>query len=175
MRIGHRRAAPKALPLLLALPLVLPFASIAGCDRGDHPVYLDRPAPLFSVNDGQHAVDLVQLRGQVVLLNFWATWCAPCIEELPSLEALQRELPQVKIVAVATDGDPAAYNGFLQRHPLPLYTVLDAAQVSNVRYGTYRFPESYIIDKTGLIRRKFIGPQDWTSPDIVGTLRRLAG
>lgn len=147
----------------------------AGCDRGDRPVYLDKPAPLFSVRDGQHAVDLAQFRGQVVLLNFWATWCAPCIEEMPSLEALGRELPQVKILAVATDADPAVYNSYMLRHPLPFLTVLDSAQTSNMKYGTYRFPETYIIDKNGMIRRKFIGPQDWTNPDIEATLRRLAG
>lgn len=146
-----------------------------GCDRGDHPQRLNQPAPLFALNDGQHSVDLGQMRGQVVLLNFWATWCAPCIEEMPSLEALHREMPEVEIVGVATDGDPAAYSRFLQRRPLPYLTVLDSAGSSNAKYGTFRFPETYLIDKRGVIRRKFIGPQDWTSPDIVDTLRKLAG
>ncbi len=156
--------------LLLALT-----ALATGCDRGDHPGQLDKKAPLFALNDGQHAVNLEQLRGQVVVLNFWATWCAPCIEELPSLEALQQALPQVKIVAVATDEDAASYQEFLQRRPVPLLTVFDASQTSNLKYGTFRFPETYIIDKQGLIRRKFIGPQDWTSPEIVDELRKLAG
>ena len=84
-------------------------------------------------------------------------------------------MPQVKIVAVATDADPDVYNNYMLRHPLPFFTVLDSAQTSNVKYGTYRFPETYIIDKDGMIRRKFIGPQDWTSADIEATLRRLAG
>lgn len=167
-----RRPVPRRAAMGAGL---LGLALLAGCDRGDRPGYLDRPAPLFAINDGQHAVDLRQLRGQVVLLNFWATWCAPCIEEMPSLEALQREVPGVKIVAVATDADPAAYTSFLRRRPLPFFTVLDSAQISNVKYGTFRFPETYIIDKAGMIRRKFIGPQDWTSADIEGTLRNLGG
>ncbi len=158
-----------------AAALACALTVVAGCDRGEHPVYLDRPAPLFTVNDGQHAVDLGQLRGQVVLLNFWATWCAPCLEEMPSLEALQRDLPGVRLVAVATDADPAAYSSYLRRHPLPFFTVLDTAQVSNMKFGTYRFPETYIIDKGGVIRRKFIGPQDWTSADIEDVLRKLGG
>ena len=170
-RLQPRRSKfPRMIPLALLLVL-----SAVGCDRGDHPGYLNEPAPEFSVHDGQHAFDLSQMRGQVVLLNFWATWCAPCIEEMPSLEALGRDLPQVKIIGVATDADPAAYNSYLLRHPLPFFTVLDSAQTSNMKYGTYRFPESYIIDKAGVIRRKFIGPQDWTSPDVENTLRRLAG
>lgn len=147
---------------------------VAGCDRGDHPGQLGRAAPVFALNDGQNAVDLARLRGQVVLLNFWATWCAPCIEELPSLEALQRQLPQVRVVAVATDEDQADYRAFLQRRAVPLLTVFDASQSSNTMYGTFRFPETYVIDKAGVIRRKFIGPQDWTSPEIVDSLRKLA-
>ena len=156
--------------------LLVALAALAsGCDRGDHPGQLGVAAPEFALNDGQHAVDLHQLRGQVVLLNFWATWCAPCIEELPSLEALQGVMPQVKVVAVATDEDAASYQAFVQRRDIPLLTVFDASQSSNVKYGTFRFPESYLIDKQGVIRRKFIGPQDWTSPEIVDELRKLAG
>lgn len=146
-----------------------------GCDRGEHPGQLGNPAPAFALNDGHNAVDLHSLRGQVVLLNFWATWCAPCIVEMSSLEALQADLPQVKIVAVAFDEDAATYNTYLLRHPLPLFTVLDATQSVSSAYGTFRPPESYLIDKKGVIRRKFIGAQDWTSPEIEDTLRKLAG
>ncbi len=163
-----QRAAWRSAGLLAAAMLV------AGCDRGDHPNQLGTPAPLFSLNDGQHAVNLRALRGQVVVLNFWASWCAPCLEELPSLETLQQELPGVKIVAVAFDEDAVTYQQFLQRRPVPLLTVLDERQSSNALYGTFRPPETYVIDKTGTIRRKFIGPQDWTSPEIVNFLRELA-
>ena len=147
---------------------------LSGCDRGGHPDQLDTPAPLFALNDGQHSVDMRSLRGQVVVLNFWASWCAPCLEELPSLEALQEAMPEVKIVAVAFDEDAASYQHFLSRRPLPLLTVLDARQSASALYGTYRPPETYVIDKQGVIRRKFIGPQDWTSPEIVNSLRKLA-
>ncbi len=146
----------------------------AGCDRGTRPGQIGTPAPEFAVNDGQRSVDLRNLRGHVVVLNFWATWCAPCITELPSLELLQQQLPEVKVIAVATDQDAASYREFLQRRPVPLFTVLDSAQSSNSLYGTFRFPETYVIDKNGVIRRKFIGPQDWTSPEIENSLRQLA-
>ena len=159
----------------IAGAVLLTAAALAtGCDRGDRPGQIDRVAPVFALNDGEHAVDLHNLRGHVVLLNFWATWCAPCIEELPSLEALQQALPQVRVVAVATDEDAGSYHAFLERQAIPLLTVFDASQSSNTLYGTFRFPETYVIDKTGLIRRKFIGPQDWTSPEIVDSLRKLA-
>lgn len=166
---ANRAAWGRVAGALLLLSLA------AGCDRGGHPGQLGKVAPVFALDDGQHAVDLHSLRGQVVVLNFWATWCAPCIAEMPSLEALQQELPQVKVVAVATDEDKASYDEYLQRRPVPLLTVFDASQRSNVMYGTFRFPETYVIDKAGVIRRKFIGPQDWTSPEIVAELRKLAG
>jgi thiol-disulfide isomerase/thioredoxin len=148
--------------------------SLAGCDRGSHPEQLGQPAPMFSLNDGEHSVDLATLRGQVVVLNFWASWCAPCIEELPSLEEMQRDLPQVKIIAVSTDDDAAAYQRFVTAHAVSLLTVRDGSQRSNALYGTFRFPETYVIDQDGMIRRKFIGAEDWTSPEIENYLRKLA-
>jgi thiol-disulfide isomerase/thioredoxin len=129
---------------------------------------------MFALNDGEHTVDLNKLHGRVVVLNFWASWCAPCIEELPSLEQLQRDLPQVQVVAVSTDEDAAAYERFLQQHSVSLLTVRDGDQRSNAMYGSFRFPETYVIDKSGMIRRKFIGPQEWTSPEIVSYLKKLA-
>lgn len=158
---------------LLAATALLAFTA-TGCDRGSRPEQLDTRAPVFALNDGQHAIDLNKLHGRVVLLNFWASWCAPCLEELPSLEQLQRDLPQVQIVAVSTDDDDAAYERFLKDHSVSLLTVRDAEQRSNAMYGTFRYPETYIIDKNGMIRRKFIGPQEWTSPEIVSYLKKLA-
>jgi thiol-disulfide isomerase/thioredoxin len=146
----------------------------AGCDRGDHPNQIGRAAPVFAVSDGQRSVDLAKLRGHVVVLNFWATWCAPCIEELPSLEAMQQELPQVQVVAMASDEPMENYQAFLARRPVNLLSVFDANQSSNALYGSFRYPETYVIDKSGVVRRKLIGPQDWTSPEIVEYLRKLA-
>ena len=159
----------------VAFGILLLTLLATGCDRGDHPGQLGVSAPEFALNDGQHSIDLRSLRGQVVLLNFWATWCAPCIAEMPSLEAMQQQLPQVKVVAVDTEDDLANYRAYLERRPLPLFSVFDSASRSNALYGTHRFPESYLIDKNGVIRRKFIGPQDWTSPEIMDSLRKLAG
>lgn len=157
---------------------VLPFVAltllISGCDRGDHPGQIGQPAPLFAVSDGQTSVDLAKLRGKVVVLNFWASWCPPCLEELPSMNSLQRQLPQVSVVGVSIDQDKEAYASFLRRHSTAFLTVDDVAQRSNALYSTFRPPETYIIDKAGTIRRKFIGPQDWTSPEIIDFLKKLS-
>jgi thiol-disulfide isomerase/thioredoxin len=145
-----------------------------GCDRGLHPGQIGRPAPVFAVSDGLQSVDLARLRGHVVVLNFWATWCAPCIEELPSLEALQRQMPQVQIVSIASDETFTEYQSYLQRRPVHLLTVFDDKQASNALYGSFRYPETYVIDRQGIVRRKLIGPQDFTSPEIVNQLKQLA-
>lgn len=170
MRLPH-------IPHTTVRPLLLVFlASLlaTGCDRVSRPGQLGRAAPLFSLADGRHSVDLSQFRGRVVVLNFWASWCAPCLEEMPSLESLQRQLPQIQIVAVASDEDYNQYQAFVAQRHITLLTVFDATQRSNALYGSFRFPETYIIDKQGVIRRKLIGAQDFTSPDFIAYLKKLA-
>lgn len=144
-----------------------------GCDRGILSDQIGRVAPTFSVNDGQHSVDLANLRGKVVILNFWASWCAPCVEEMPSLQALQQDMPQIQVVAIASDEDIAQYQHFVTLQHINIFTVFDKNQASNKLYGSFRFPETYIIDKRGIIRRKLIGPQDFTSPNFLKYLRKL--
>ena len=146
---------------------------LAGCDRGYHPNNIGNPAPVFVMSDGVQTVDLARLKGKAVVLNLWATYCAPCVEELPSLLALQERMPGLAVVAVSTDQDDAIYRKFLVRHHVDVTTVRDADQKVNQMYGTVLIPETYIIDREGIIRRKFIGAQDWTQPDIVDYLNKL--
>ncbi len=146
---------------------------VSGCDRGDHPGNIGRPAPEFVMSDGVQTVDLARLRGKVVVLNLWATWCAPCVEELPSLLALQQKMPGLAVVGVSTDQDDAVYRRFLVKHQVNLLTVRDADQKVNALYGTVLIPETYIIDRNGILRRKFVSAQDWTGPEIVDYLKKL--
>ena len=157
----------------LAYVLLLPLFIAAGCDRGDHPRQLGKPAPDFTLNDGDRTLQLSSFRGKVVVLNFWATWCAPCVQEIPSLNQLQQQLPQVVVVGVSVDKDADAYRRFLVRHQVGFATIRDDQRRINTLYGTSLFPETYIIDRSGQIRRKFINAQDWTSPEIVDYLARL--
>jgi cytochrome c biogenesis protein CcmG, thiol:disulfide interchange protein DsbE len=162
--------ARRQLSLLVALAFLV---LTAGCDRGAHPSQVGKLAPDFSLNDGRTQVHLADYRGKIVVLNFWATWCAPCVQELPSLLVLQRQFPQVQVVAVSIDEDAEAYRKFLVDHHVDLLSVRDGQQTSSLRYKTVMYPETYIIDRQGMIRRKFIGAQDWTSPEIVSYLRQL--
>jgi cytochrome c biogenesis protein CcmG, thiol:disulfide interchange protein DsbE len=154
--------------------ILIAFLLLAtGCDRGSHPRQMGHSAPDFRLTDGSRTVHLASYHGRIVVLNFWATWCKPCIAELPSLMALQQQLPDVQVIAVSVDEDPQAYRDYLVEHKITLLTVNDPAHHSADLYGTYRWPETYVIDQHGIIRRKFIGAQDWTSPEILEYLRRL--
>jgi cytochrome c biogenesis protein CcmG/thiol:disulfide interchange protein DsbE len=137
-----------------------------GCDRGSHPGQLGERAPDFTINDGTRTVHLADYRGKVVVLNFWASWCPPCLEEFPSLIALQKAMPDVVVLAVSFDHDTEAYREYLKDNHIDLITVVDPSEESNRKYGTTRPPETYIIDRKGVIRRKFIGASDWMSPEI---------
>jgi thiol-disulfide isomerase/thioredoxin len=156
------------------LVLVAFFLTATACNRGSHPELIGHAAPDFTVSDSQRTVSLHDYKGKVVVLNFWATWCAPCIEELPSLIQMQHDLGnKVTVLAVATDQDFDAYQRFVQTRHVDLLTVNDGAAKSSSEYGTWGWPETYIIDKKGKVRRKFIGPVEWTSPVIVSYLEKL--
>jgi cytochrome c biogenesis protein CcmG, thiol:disulfide interchange protein DsbE len=151
------------------------LATLVGCYSGSRPPRIGTAAPDFTVKDSDRQVTLSQLRGQVVVLNFWATWCPPCVEETPSLLQMQQRLKDkgVVVLAVSVDADEAAYRRFLKDHNVNLLTVRDADGKSNNLYGTIRFPETYIIDRKGVVRRKFIGAVDWNSPEITDFLTKL--
>jgi cytochrome c biogenesis protein CcmG, thiol:disulfide interchange protein DsbE len=144
-----------------------------GCDRNSAPTSIGKIAPKFRVSDGVTTVDLEKLKGKVVVLNLWASFCAPCVEELPSLLALHERMPDVAVVAVSTDQDDGVYRRFLTKHHVTLTTVRDGDGRVNQLYGTELIPETYIIDRNGVIRRKFISAQDWTGPEIMDYLKRL--
>jgi cytochrome c biogenesis protein CcmG, thiol:disulfide interchange protein DsbE len=148
---------------------------LSACYGGSRPPRIGSAAPDFSVQDDHTKVSLSQLHGQVVVLNFWATWCAPCVEEIPSLVEMQRRMQPkgVTVVAVSVDVDEGAYQQFVKDHKVSLLTVRDPDQKTNHLFGTFKFPETYIIDRNGVMRRKFIGAVDWTDPQITEFLSRL--
>ena len=144
------------------------------CNRTSHPAQVGEHAPAVVIRDGTQSVSLKDYRGKIVVLNFWASWCPPCLEEFPSLIQLQRDMPNVVVLAVSFDTDANAYHQYLvDNHLTGITTILDASQQSNLAFDTTRPPETYIIDRKGVIRRKFIGAQDWTNPEILNYLRNL--
>jgi thiol-disulfide isomerase/thioredoxin len=157
----------------VGVAIILLLALITGCDRGSHPAQFAKAAPNFTIVDSSKTIHLSDYRGKVVVLNFWASWCTPCLEELPSLIALQKQMPQIVVLAVDFNDDINAYHQFLIDNHVDLLTIHDESQQSNLAFGTTRPPETYIIDEQGKIRRKFIGPQDWTNPEIMNYLKNI--
>jgi cytochrome c biogenesis protein CcmG, thiol:disulfide interchange protein DsbE len=160
--------------LSAVLVIGLLFA-LNGCYSGSRPARIGSNAPDFTVQDSDHTVSLSQFRGNVVVLNFWATWCPPCIEETPSLVRMQARLKDkgIVVLAVSIDADDDAYHKFLKQYGVNMVTVRDEAKKASSLYGTFGWPETYVIDRKGLIRRKFIGAVDWTSPEITDYLSKL--
>lgn len=146
---------------------------VAGCDRGAHPSQTGRQAPDFNVSDGLTSIHLASYRGQVVLLNFWWSQCAPCIEELPSLLQLHHDDPKLAILAVSIDEDPDQYARFIRNRHIDLITVRDPKQTVASLFHTDMWPETYLIDRDGIIRRKFVGATDWSDPEIRRYLQTL--
>jgi peroxiredoxin len=169
-RIRYYNFVRRALVLIGAVTLLL-----TGCYRGSRPPHIGSIAPDFTVQDSDRKVSLDQLRGKVVVLNFWATWCPPCLDEMPSLVQMQQKMKDkgVEVLAVSVDADKGAYEQVLKSYNVNLLTVRDPDQKSNNLYGTFKFPETYIIDRQGILRRKFIGPIDWGTPEIVDYLAKL--
>lgn len=156
-----------------ALALLSALALVPGCDRGAHPAQTGKPAPDFTVSDGTSTIHLASYRGQIVLLNFWASWCAPCIEELPSLLQLHHDDPNIAILAVSIDEDPDQYWRFIRNRHIDLTTVRDPHQTAASLFHTDMWPETYLIDREGIIRRKFVGATDWSDPEIRSYLNSL--
>lgn len=155
-----------------ALAFIL-ISTLASCNSG-RPPRIGETAPNFTITDPQQTVSLNQFRGKPVLLNFWASWCAPCVEEMPSLVQLQKQMGnKVVVLAVNLDSDQNAYKQFVRDHNVDLLTVWDPKQQTNVLYGTFKFPETYVISPDGKILRKFIGAVDWTNPEIVAYVNKL--
>ncbi len=127
----------------------------------------------FSLEIAGKPGHLTDLKGKVVILNFWATWCPPCVEETPALNRLQKyiEARNGVILGVAADEDPAAYDKFLRDQGVVFPTHSPIAQ----EYGTSMYPETYVIDRHGKIARKFIGFQQWDSPDMLSYFDSILG
>jgi peroxiredoxin len=157
----------------IVIAFVLPVLS--GCYSGSRPSRIGAAAPDFTVRDSDRTVTLSQFKGQILVLNFWATWCPPCIEEMPSLVQMQQRMKQkgITVLAVSIDVDENAYREFLRQRGVNLLTVRDPDQKTSALYGTFKWPETYIIDRNGIVRRKFIGAVDWTEPDVIEYLSKL--
>jgi DsbE subfamily thiol:disulfide oxidoreductase len=126
-----------------------------------------KPAPDFSLRDRNGKTwKLSELKGQVVFVNFWATWCPPCREEMPSMQALYTSMPpdRFKMLAILYKDEPAPADALIAQLGYTFPVLVDPNDETGRAYGLTGVPETYIVDKQGVLREKFIGPVRWDAP-----------
>jgi peroxiredoxin len=149
----------------------------------DHIVEQGDRAPNFTIrtNTGKQ-ISPRDFGGKVLVLNFWASWCAPCVQEAPSLNEFQKMLASsgVVVLGISVDSKENLYQNFIKRFQLSFATAYDPEENISASYGTAKFPESYIIDHNGKVVRKYAGLPDrngqaipWTDPELVGYVKSL--
>jgi cytochrome c biogenesis protein CcmG, thiol:disulfide interchange protein DsbE len=163
--------------LLVALGLVVVWS------MQEHIVGGGDTAPNFTVTTS--AGDQMTPRnfgGKVLVLNFWASWCAPCVEEAPSLNEFAKTFKNLGVVVlgVSVDRNEQFYQNFVKRFGVAFPTARDPEENISYRYGTYKIPESYIIDRNGKVVRKYAGLPErdgqaisWMDPELVGFVKSL--
>lgn len=159
--------------VLFAAAMVVAFAR-PSYRQGEPSVAGKKPHDFAFTIDGrqQHLSDL---RGKVVVLNFWASWCPPCVDEINSLTSLQAQLAPrgATILGVSVDEDAGAYTKFLREHNVNFPNYRDPSKDIATTYGTTLFPETYIIGTDGRIARKIVGEQQWNSEELVSYIESL--
>ena len=147
--------------------------------HGDHVLTpLARPAPapglrLKDIDGSEFALD--GSRGRVVLVNFWASWCRPCVTEIPSLHRLAATLDDIdfQIVTVNVGEDHERVRRFLQHVPVELPLLMDYDSSASRAWKIYVYPSSYLVDRQGKVRYAYLGALEWDSAEIVEIIRAL--
>jgi cytochrome c biogenesis protein CcmG, thiol:disulfide interchange protein DsbE len=133
-------------------------------------------APAFALQkDDGRPLRLGDYRGKIVVLNFWATWCPPCIDEMPSLNRFAERYAEkgVQVLGVSVDEDPDAYRSFLAKNKISFLTLRNPSRTVSESYGTYKLPESFIISRDGHLLQKVIGAANWTDSQMISYMDSL--
>ena len=146
-------------------------------DVAPDPVVRGTAAPDFQAPllDGREPVGLEAYQGDVILLNFWATWCKPCEDEMPAMERLYGELSPFgfELLAVSVDKSAPEVASFRERLGLSFPILLDPDEAISRAYQTTGYPESFLIDRDGTVLERYVGPREWDDPLYVERIRRL--
>jgi len=143
----------------------------------DRPVAIGESAPNFTVPAfPSGTLDLKSYQGQIVVLNLWATWCPPCVEETPSLVQFAEKMKEhgVIVLGISVDEDPKALQDFINANHISYPIGRDPDRSLSARFGTFQFPETYILDRHGKLAEKVIGPTDWSDERMQNFVLDLA-
>ena len=135
-----------------------------------------KPAPDVAFTDGKGTrFALSSFKGRFVLVNLWATWCAPCVAELPALSRLTAFAPGIRVIPINMDKGEIDAGAFLKSHKVKLPVFRDSDVVMLKSFGAYGLPMTVLIDPDGKIVAKAEGPADWDSPEAVKYFKRISG
>jgi peroxiredoxin len=158
-----------------ALPMT-PQKAAPGAIRSLVQLKRPKPVPSFSLSDiSGHPFDSNSLDGDVVLINFWATWCPPCVEEIPSLNRLKRLFKDqdLQIISIDFRETPKQMSAFLQRIPVDFPVLMDEQGLTSMKWRVFSFPSTFIIDRAGRIRYSANRAINWDSQEVIDTLKQL--
>jgi peroxiredoxin len=145
------------------LPLLLIVTLLAGCRAGAPKAPVNGEAPDFSVTDLQgQKLALSDYRGKVVLLDFWATWCAPCLDEIPHFVEMQQKYATqgFQTIGISMDDGPKPVERFYSEHKLNYPVAIGTSKLAESYGGVLGLPVTFVIGRDGKIRRKFVGATD---------------
>jgi peroxiredoxin len=170
-----KEAAKYATALLVVLAAGFGFVHMQ--EQKGYGLKVGSPAPGFRLPRLAGAdVDLGSLRGRVAVVNFWATWCPPCVDEMPSLERLHRALgPEgLTVVGISTDEDGGVLTGFVRDKRISFPILRDpGGRVASAEYHTTGYPETFVIDPKGVLVEIYVGPTEWDTPSALDHFRGL--
>jgi cytochrome c biogenesis protein CcmG/thiol:disulfide interchange protein DsbE len=184
--MNHSKADSAKIDLAIkgaigALLVALGFVIVSSMQ--EHIAGVGDTAPNFSITTtAGETMTPRNFGGRVLVLNFWASWCAPCVEEAPSLNEFAKTFKDsgVVVLGVSVDRNEQSFQSFVKRFDVSYPTARDPEQNLSYRYGTYKIPESYIIDRNGKVVRKYAGLPErdgqaisWTDPELVGFVKSL--
>jgi peroxiredoxin len=135
-------------------------------------------APSFSVTtDDGRTISPSNFGGKLLVVHFWATWCPPCVTETPSLNEFQKQFASagVVVLGISVDQNAKAYRNFLERMKITFATARDPEAKIASDYGTYQYPETYIINRDGKVLEKVISNADWMDPERQNLIRSMLG
>jgi len=165
--------------LVLAAALGAAFGSRHLLEQGEGALGPGKEAPSLRLPSlGGAERDLASHRGKLVLLNFWATWCPPCVDEMPSLERLHRTLAGegLRVVSVSTDEDEPALRRFAAEHRLTLEVLRDpGGRKAAAAYRVTGYPVTFLIGRGGVIEERWTGPAEWDTPEAIAHFRGRLG
>lgn len=165
-----------SLFLLIAMGPSLPGNTAGGISPLDSDKIINSKAPDFALKDlTGKTVSLSALKGKVVLLNFFATWCPPCRAEMPALNKLRHALKTrgLEVVAVSTDRSINDIKDFLEKNRVDFPILFDADRNVAKQYRVFSMPTTFLINRNGIIVEKFYGEYDWTEPETKGKIEKL--